>query len=84
MPYVGSSVLSQVVGEVVMEVGAELAAVLRVQPEHLPQSPHADVLQVTVGQRLHVCVGLDHLVIFRQIGPNQVAFACRDCQSKTI
>lgn len=61
-----------------MDVGAETAAVLRVQLEDFPQSPDADVLQVAVGQRLHVGVGLDHLIVLREVGPDEVTFACRE------
>ncbi|KAG7243515.1 hypothetical protein INR49_011071 [Caranx melampygus] len=43
-----SKALDMVVGEVVVDVRAEATAVLWVKPEDLPQSPHADVLQVTV------------------------------------
>lgn len=77
MSYIGLITLSQVVGQIVVDVGAETAAVLRVQLKDLPQSPDADVLQVAVGQRLHVGVGLDHLVVFREVGPDEVAFTCR-------
>lgn len=61
-----------------MDVRAEPAAVLWIQPKDLPQSPDTDVLQVTVGQRLHVCIGLDHLVVVREVSPNEVSFACGD------
>lgn len=77
MSYISLKALSEVVGQVVVDVGAEAAAVLRVQFEDLPQSPDADVLQVTVGQRLHVCIGLDHLVVLREVGPDEIAFTYR-------
>jgi len=67
-----------------MDVRAEAAAVLRVQPEDLPQSPNADVLQVAVGQRLHICIGLDHPVMLREISPNKVTFACQGLSIETI
>lgn len=41
--------LSQVVGEVVVDVSAETAAILWVELKDLPQSLNADVLQVAVG-----------------------------------
>lgn len=75
MSYIGFAALSQVVGEVVVDVSAETAAVLWVQPKDLPQRPDTDVLQVTVSQRLHVRVGLDHLVTFWEVSPNKVTFA---------
>ena len=78
MSYISFTALSQVVGEVVVDVRAEPAAVLRVQPKDLPQSPNTDVLQVTVGQRLYICIGLDHLVVLREVSPDKVTFACRD------
>lgn len=74
MSYISLAALSEVVGEVVVDVGAEAAAVLWVQLEDIPQSPDADVLQVTVGQRLHVSVGLDHLVVLREVGTDEVPF----------
>ena len=49
MSYISFTALSQVVGEVVVDVRAEPAAVFWIQPEDLPQSPNTDVLQVTVG-----------------------------------
>lgn len=79
MSYIGLAALPQVVGEVLVDVRAEAAAVLRVQPQDLPQSPDTDVLQVTVGQRLHVGIRLDHPVVFWEVGPDEVTFACRDC-----
>ncbi len=82
MTYVSFTALSQVVGEVVVDVRAEPAAVLWVQPKDLPQSPNTHVLQVTVGQCLHVCIGLDHLVMFWEVSANKVTFACRDFQFK--
>ena len=76
--YVSFTALSQVVGEVVVDVRAEPAAVLWIEQEDLPQSLNTDVLQVTVGQRLHVCIGLDHLVTIREVRANEVTFSCRD------
>lgn len=63
-----------------MDVRAEPTAVLWIQPKDIPQSPNADVLQVTVGQCLHICIGLDHLVLLWEVSPYKVAFAYRDCQ----
>ncbi|TNN54377.1 hypothetical protein EYF80_035395 [Liparis tanakae] len=57
-----------VVGEVVVDVGGEHTGVLRIELQHLSQTAHVDVLEVAVGQRLHVGVGFDHLVGSRQ-GP---------------
>lgn len=59
-----------------MDVRAEPAAVLRVQLQDLPQGLDADVLQVAVGQRLHIRVDLDHLLKFGEVGPDQVPFTC--------
>lgn len=77
MSYVSFTALSQVIGEVVMDVGAEPAAILWVKLEDLPQGPNTDVLQVTVGQRLHICICLDHLAVIRKVSPNKITFACR-------
>lgn len=78
MSYISFTALPQVVGEVVVDVRAEPAAILGVQLKDLPQSPNTDVLQVTVGQCLHVCIGLDHLAMFWEVSPNKITFACRD------
>lgn len=59
--------LTQVVGEVVVDVRGEHTGILRIEFQHLPQTTHADILEVTVGQRLHVSIGLDHLVCCRQV-----------------
>lgn len=76
MSYVSFTALPQVVGEVVMDIRAEPAAILWVQLEDLPQGSHTDVLQVTVGQRLHICICLDHLAVTRKVSPNKIPFAC--------
>lgn len=73
--YLFLAALTQVVGEVVVDVRGEHTAILRVELQHLPQAAHADVLQVTVGQRLHIGVGFDHLLGPRQVRPDQVPFA---------
>lgn len=49
MSYIYFTALSQIVGEVVVDVRAEPAAVLWIQTKDLPKSPNTDVLQVTVG-----------------------------------
>ena len=72
MCYLLLAALAQVVGEVVVDLGVKDVGVLRIQLQHLPQSPHADVLQVTVGQRLHVCIGLNNLLRRWQVTSNQV------------
>lgn len=74
--YISFTALSQVVGEVVVDVRAKPTAILWVQPKDLLQSPDTDVLQVTVGQCLHICVGLDHLVVIWEVSPYEVPFAC--------
>lgn len=73
--YLILAALTQVVGEVVVDVGGENAAVLGVELQHLPQAAHADVLQVAVRQRLHIGVGFNHLLRPRQVRPDQVTFA---------
>lgn len=73
--YLVLAALSQVIGEVVVDVGRENTGVLGVEFQHLSQATHTDILEVTVGQRLHVSVCLDHLVGPRQIRPNQVPFS---------
>lgn len=76
--YISVTALSQVIGEVVVDVRAETAAVLWVQLKDLPQGLNVDVLQVAVGQRLHIRIDLDHLVIFWEVGPDQVPFTCAE------
>ncbi len=66
---------TQVVGEVVVDVGGEHAGILGVEFQHLPQTTHADVLEVTVGQRLHISISFDHLIYSRQVRSNQVTFS---------
>lgn len=72
--YLFLAALAQVVGEVVADVRGEHAGIFRVEFQHLPQTPHTDILQVTVGQGLHVSIGLNHLVRPRQIRPNEIPF----------
>lgn len=73
--YLFLAALTQVVGEVVVDVGGEHTGILRVEFQHLSQATHTDILEVTVGQRLHISIGLDHLVCSRQVRPNQVPFS---------
>lgn len=75
MSYV--TALSQVVREVVVDVRAKPTAKLWIQAKDLPQGLNTDILQVTVGQCLNISVGLDHLVVFWKISPDEVTFACR-------
>ena len=72
--HVGPVALPQVVGEVVLDLADELLGVLGVEAQHLAQPLQADVLQVAVGQGLHVGVGLDDLLLGQRVGANQVAF----------
>lgn len=62
-----------------VDVRAETAAILWVQLKDLPQSYNADVLQVTVGQCLHIRIDLDHLVMFWEVSPDEVPFTCAEC-----
>lgn len=66
--------LSQVVGEVVVDIRAEATAILWVEAQDLPQGTDTDVLQVTVGQSLHVGIGLNHLLLGQRITADQVPF----------
>lgn len=68
--------LPQVVGEVLLDVLNKVVRVLRVKVQHLVEPLQVDALQVTVGQRLDVGIGLYHSIVQRHIGPNQVAFTC--------
>lgn len=63
MSYISFTAFSQVVGEIVVDVQAEPTAILWIKPQDLPQSPDTNVLQVAVCQCLHICIGLDHLVM---------------------
>lgn len=78
LSYMGLTTLSQVIGKVVVDVSAEATAILWIQPQDLSQSLNTDVLQVTVGECLHVSICLDHLTMLRQVSPNQIPFACSD------
>lgn len=73
--YLILAALTQIVGEVVVDVGGENTGVLGVEFQHLSQATHTDILEVAVGQRFHVSIGLDHLVCSRQVRPNQVPFS---------
>lgn len=68
--------LPQVVGEVLLDVLHKVVRVLGVQVQHLVQPLQVDALQVAVGQRFHVGVGLDHAVVQGHVRPDQVAFTC--------
>lgn len=61
-----------------MDVRTKTAAVLWIQLKDLPQSLNADVLQVAVGQCLHICIDLDHLVTFWEVSPDEVPFTCAE------
>lgn len=58
-----------------MDVAGEHTGVLGVEFQHLSQAMHTDILEVTVGQRFHVSIGLHHLVYSRQVRANQVPFS---------
>lgn len=68
--------LTQVVGEVMLDLADELLGVLRVQSQHLSEALQADVLKVAVGQRFDVGVGLDHLLFRQRVGANQISLTC--------
>lgn len=55
--------LSQVVGQVLLDVLYKALGVLRVQVQHFVQPLQVNALQVAVGQSLHVCIGLYHTVV---------------------
>ena len=63
----------EVVCQIVLDLGDELLGVVRVQAEHLAEAFEADVLKVTVGQRLHTGVGLNHFLLRQTVRANQVA-----------
>lgn len=72
--HVGSVALPQVVGEVVLDLAHKLLRVLGVEAQNLTQPLQADVLQVAVRQRLHVGVGLNHLLFGQRVRTNQISF----------
>lgn len=57
-----------------MDVCHELGGVFRVELQHLKEPTQADVLEVTVGQRLDICVGLDDLFFAGQVGTDEISF----------
>lgn len=73
--YLILAALTQVVGKVVVDVWGKHVGIFRVKFQHLPQSPQADILKVTVGQGLHISIGLDYLVSPGQIGSNEIPFS---------
>lgn len=78
LAYVRFLPLPQVVGEVLLDVLHKVVRVLRVEVQHLVQPPQVDALQVTVGQRLDVGIGLYHALVQRHVGADQVALACSE------
>lgn len=70
--------LPQVIGEVLLDVLHKVVRVLRVEVQYLVQALQVDALQVTVGQRLDVGIGLYHSVVQRHVGPDQVALPCSE------
>lgn len=70
--YLGAVSLSQVVRQVVLDLGDELLGVVGVEAEHLAEPFEADVLQVAVGEGLHAGVGLNHLLLGEAVGADQV------------
>lgn len=70
--------LPQVVGEVLLDVLHKVVRVLRVEVQYLVQALQVDALQVTVGQRLDVGIGLYHSVVQSHVGPDQVALPCSE------
>lgn len=73
--------LPQVVGEVLLDVLHKVVRVLRVEVQNLVQALQVDALQVTVGQRLDVGVGLNHSIVQGHVGPDQVALTCSERDS---
>lgn len=53
---------SKIVCEVVLDVFYEFVCVLRVKAQDLKEPFKNDALKITVGQCLHISIGLDHLV----------------------
>ena len=64
--------LSQIVSQIMLYLSDELLGVLWVEPEHLSEPLQTDVLQVTVGQGLHIGIGLDHLLLGQEVRADQV------------
>lgn len=78
LAYVRFLPLPQVVGEVLLDVLYKVVRVFRVEVQHLVQPLQVDALQVTVGQRLDVGIGLYHALIQRHVCPDQVALTCSE------
>lgn len=70
--------LPQVVGEVLLDVLHKVVRVLRVEVQYLVQALQVDALQVTVGQRLDVGIGLYHSIVQSHVGPDQVPLPCSE------
>lgn len=60
--YVTFMPFSKVVCEVVLDIFHEFVCILRVKAQDLKETFKDDALKITVGQCLHVSIGLDHLV----------------------
>lgn len=78
MAYMRFLALPQVVGEVLLDVLHKVVRVFRVEVQHLVQALQVDALQVTVGQRLDVGIGLYHALVQRHVCPDQVALTCSE------
>lgn len=61
--YITLMTFSKVVCEVMLNVFHKFVSIFWVQVQHFKESFEDDTLEVTVGQRLHIRVGLDHLVL---------------------
>lgn len=71
--YLGVVSFSEVVGQIVLDLGDELVGVVGVKAEHFPKAFEADILQVTVGQGLHAGIGLNHFLLGQTVRTYQVA-----------
>ena len=54
--------MSQVVGEIMLNISAELRPEVRMKLEDLEQLGHVDTLQETVSQSSHISAGLDNII----------------------
>lgn len=63
---------AQIVAELTGKFPAEFAGKFWVQIQAGKEASQAQALQVTVGEAPHICIGLNHLLLGRDVAANQI------------
>lgn len=80
--HISSVALSQIVREVMLYLADELLGVLGIESQDLAEALEADILQVAVGQRFDVGVGLDNLLLRQRVWANKISFTWGGAQTQ--